>query len=339
MARPGPRVSAKSREGMKIAVVGCGAVGSFYGAKLCRAGHEVHFLLRTDFAAVRAAGVCIESPEGNFRVKPRAANRPEDIGAADVVLIALKTTANRELPRLLPALVGAHTRVVTLQNGLGSDELLSRMILPEQVFGGLCFVCLNRVAPGVIRHLAHGRVVLGAFAPGRDAAASDLVGIFSDAGIPCELTTRLAQARWEKLIWNIPFNGLGVAGVVGYDKFFSGTVPDNRGRSRCLPTDELLTDPRWFAAVRALMAEVIGAANALGFPVPEERAEENIHRTRIMGSYRASTLLDFDAGRPLELESIFLEPQRHARTAGFPTPWLDRLCAVLSRLAEAQINP
>jgi 2-dehydropantoate 2-reductase len=319
---------------MKIAVVGCGAVGSFYGAKLCRAGHDVHFLLRSDYAAVRAGGVRIESPEGDFHVTPAPARQPEEIGVADLVLIALKTTANAEIPSLLPPLVGGRTRVVTLQNGLGSDELLARLIPPHQVFGGLCFVCLNRVAPAVIRHLAHGRVVLGAFASGREAEAAELVGLFNQARIPCEPTPSLAQARWEKLIWNVPFNGLGVAGIVGFDHFLAGRAPAENPRRPCLPTDELLRDERWLAVVQALMGEVIGAANALGYPVPPARAEENLHRTRSMGSYRASTLLDFEAGRPLELDSIFLEPQRRARATGFPTPWLDRLCAVLTRLAE-----
>jgi 2-dehydropantoate 2-reductase len=323
---------------MKIAVVGCGAVGSFYGGKLCRAGHDVHFLLRSDFAAVRANGVRIESPDGAFTVSPAAARWPEEIGVADVVLIGLKTTANHEIPRLLPPLVGNRTRVVTLQNGLGSDELLAQFTVPKQVFGGLCFVCLNRIAPAIIRHLAHGRVVLGAFEPGNDAAATELVGLFRHAGVPCDLTVHLAQARWEKLIWNIPFNGLGVAGTVGYDNFLAGRVPAEARRSACLPTDVLLGDPRWLAAVRTLMAEVIGAANALGFPVPVERADENIRRTQVMGSYRASTLLDFEAGQPLELDSIFLEPQRRASVAGFHSPWLDRLCAVLTGLARSLVK-
>lgn len=321
---------------MKIAVVGCGAVGSFYGARLCRAGHEVHFLLRSDFDAVRSHGVQIESPDGGFTVSPVAANRPEDIGVADVVLIGLKTTANGEIPRLLPPLVDSRTRVVTLQNGLGSDEILARLIPPSQVFGGLCFVCLNRVAPGVIRHLAHGRVVLGAFAQEHAPAATNLVALFRHAEIPCDVTPHLAQARWEKLIWNVPFNGLGVAGVVGFDNFVAGRIAFHQVRSECLPTDALLGDCRWLAAVRALMGEVIGTANALGLPVPAERAEENIQRTQVMGSYRASTLLDFESRLPLELDSIFLEPQRRARGASFPTPWLDRLCAALTELDQTR---
>src|SRR5882672_11092838 len=106
---------------MKIAVVGCGAVGSYYGAKLCRAGDDVHFLLRTDFDVVRRQGVSIQSPGGDFNVRPHCARQPEDIGESDLVLIGLKTTANGEFPKLLPPLVGRSTAVLTLQNGLGNE--------------------------------------------------------------------------------------------------------------------------------------------------------------------------------------------------------------------------
>lgn len=141
---------------MKIGVVGCGAVGSFYGAKLCRAGHEVHFLLRSDYEAVRLHGVQVLSPEGNFLAFPRPARNPREVGGCDLVLVALKTTANDQFSVLIPALLQADTRVLTLQNGLGNEERLASLFGPERVLGGLCFVCLNRVTPGVVRHLAHG---------------------------------------------------------------------------------------------------------------------------------------------------------------------------------------
>src|SRR5215510_16499790 len=143
---------------MKIAVVGCGAVGSYYGARLSRAGTDVHFLLRSDYEAVRRNGVFIHSPEGDFNARPRWANAPEHIGESDLVLIGLKTTANDQFPRLLPPLVGPKTAVLTLQNGLGNEEQLARLFPVEQILGGLCFVCLNRVAPGVVHHMDHGTV-------------------------------------------------------------------------------------------------------------------------------------------------------------------------------------
>jgi 2-dehydropantoate 2-reductase len=321
---------------VKIAVVGCGALGSFYGARLCRAGHEVHFLLRSDFEVVRRLGVRIQSPDGDFQVRPHCAQRPAEIGPSDLVLVALKTTANDQLPLLLPPLVGPHTLAATLQNGLGNEEQLAQLLPADRILGGLCFVCLNRVEPGVVLHLAHGRVVLGEFQRPPQARTHHLAAHFRAAGIPCEVSDNLACAHWEKLVWNVPFNGLGVAGAAGYEAVCTGTMPPGNRLGRCLPTDQLLGDPRWEALVRALMFEVIAAARAQGFDVPDQHAEANLDRTRCMGAYYASTLIDFERGLPIELESLFLEPLRQARQAGASTPCLERLCAVLRVLDRHQ---
>jgi 2-dehydropantoate 2-reductase len=323
---------------MKIAVVGCGAVGSFYGAKLCRAGNDVHFLLRSDYEVVRRNGVLIRSPDGDFTVQPRCANRPEAIGPCDLVLIGLKTTANSQFARLLPALVDRSTAVVTLQNGLGNEEALAQLFPASQILGGLCFVCLNRTEPGVIRHTDYGLVVLGEFQGQPRPRTRDLAALFGQAGVQCKTADDLARAHWEKLVWNIPFNGLGVAGTAGPEVF---SVPDSEFRvparvGPCLTTDQLLGDSRWERLVRELMLEVIRAGQALGFPIPESMAGRQIELTRTMGTYRASTLVDFERSRPLELEGLFLEPLRRAQNAGAPMPRLERLCRVLQRLDHTE---
>jgi 2-dehydropantoate 2-reductase len=325
---------------MKIAIVGCGAVGSFYGAKLRRIGQDVHFLLRSDYDAVRRSGVTVRSFEGDFHVQPECARTPDEIGVCDVVLIGLKTTANDQFPKLLPPLIGRQTAVVTLQNGLGNPEQLARLLSPEQILSGLCFVCLNRVKPGVIHHMEYGMIVLGEFQRRAGPRTHGLAAMFRNAGVPCKVTDNLAQAQWEKLVWNIPFNGLGVAGAAGYDAF---AHPPSTGShlpsvGPCLPTDKLLADLRWEKLLRDLMREVIAAAGALGFEIPVSYAEEQIERTRTMGAYRASTLLDFERGRPLELESMFLEPLRRAQSAGVPVPRLAALCAVLTALDKHRGN-
>jgi 2-dehydropantoate 2-reductase len=316
---------------MKIAVVGCGAVGSFYGAKLCRDGHDVHFLLRSDYDVVRRKGVLIRSKQSDFQVQPKCATEPQAIGPSDLVLVALKATANEELPRLLPPLVAKRTAVITLQNGLGVEEQLSATVMPEQVLGGLAFVCLNRVEPGVVHHIDHGNIVLGEYARDAYSRTREIAFIFNHARIKCEVTSDLARARWEKLIWNIPFNGLGVASAAGLDAAFTGRI-ETEERQACLTTDLLLADAGWTKLVRDLMAEIIAIARALGHKVEEAQAEVNIERTLTMGAYKPSTLLDFERGQPLELKSMFLEPLRCAREAGVWTPRLEALCAVLSGL-------
>jgi 2-dehydropantoate 2-reductase len=320
---------------MKIAIVGCGAVGSFYGAKLARSGLDVHFLLRSDYEAVSRQGVLVRSPGEEFRVKPRCANSPEQIGVSDIVFIALKTTANEEFVRLLPPLVGANTAVVTLQNGLGNEELLARLFPVEQILGGLCFVCLNRIEPGVIHHMAHGMIVLGEFQRLPKQRTHDVAALFQNAGVSCRVTDDLARAHWEKLVWNIPFNGLGVASAAGYEVLTSpGTRTSISEVGECLTTDKLLGDARWEALVRELMTEIRAVARAKGFEIPEAFAEKQIERTRTMGAYKASTLVDFERGLPLEIESLFLEPLRQAKQSGVPAPRLEALSAVLGILDQ-----
>jgi 2-dehydropantoate 2-reductase len=140
-----------------------------------------------------------------------------------------------------------------------------------------------------------------------------------------------------------------VAGTAGYEAFANPSRPLPAGpkllsegrppvtrHSAVLTTDILLGDPRWEKLVRELMLEVIAAANALDFEVSPSLADENINRTRIMGAYKASTLIDFERGQPLELENMFLEPLRQAQTAGVPVPHLLRLCEVLHQLDPAR---
>jgi 2-dehydropantoate 2-reductase len=320
---------------MKIAIVGAGALGGYYGAKLCRDGHETHFLLRSDYSWVRRHGIEVRGPSEGFRARPRCARTPQEIGAADLVLIGLKTTANDEFPNLLPQLVAPHTAVLTLQNGLGNEEALARLFPAEQILGGLCFVSLNRVAPGVIQHIHGGRILLGEFQRWPEPRTHDLATMFRHAGIPCQVADDLARAHWLKLVWNIAFNGLGVAGVVGRDALSNPAVAvrDLKLSETCLPTDQLLGDPRWLALVRELMLEVIAAANALGHRIEPGYADAEIERTREMGSYRASTLIDYERGSPLELESLFREPLRQARAAGVPTVRLEAVSRVLTGLA------
>jgi 2-dehydropantoate 2-reductase len=318
---------------MKIAVVGCGALGSYYGARLCRDGQQVHFLLRSDYQHVRRHGVAIRSPEGDFNVRPKCARRPEEIGVSDLVLVGLKTTANHEFARLLPPLVGPETAVLTLQNGLGNEEQLAKLFPPQQILGGLCFVCLNRVEPGVIHHLGHGRIVLGEFQRWPEARTHDIASLIRHAGVPCEVTDDLARAHWEKLVWNIPFNGLGVAASAGLDAVRRGSLHAGAQPGPCLTTDRLLGNPGWAAIVRELMQEIVRAARANGLKVGDDIVETQIALTIPMGAYKASTLIDFERGQPLELESLFLEPLRQARKAGVEMPRLQALCSVLEQLA------
>jgi 2-dehydropantoate 2-reductase len=319
---------------MKIAIVGCGALGSFYGAVLCRAGHETHFLLRSDYEAVARDGVRVESVVSGecFTARPRTARSVGEVGPADLVVVGLKTTANARLREWIPALVNEGTVVLTLQNGLGNEELLAGIVRPEQVMGGLCFVSLNRTAPGVVRHINGARILMGEFGRRPDDRTHRVAAMWREAGIPCDVAENLGLAHWLKLVWNIAFNGLGVASAAGYDSVLRGGVDPESTLMPCLTTDQLLASPAWRKLVQEVMLEVIDGATRLGFAIDPGYARAEMERTGSMGVYRASTLVDFERGSPLELESLFLEPLRQARRAGAALPRIEAMCRVLQEL-------
>lgn len=323
---------------MKIAIVGCGALGSYYGAKLCQDGHETHFLLRSDFEMVRRHGVWVEGLTESFRVRPRCARSPEEIGPCDLVVIGLKTTANHRFSSLLPSLVTNSTVLLTLQNGLGNEENLVCHFPVEQIMGGLCFVSLNRMAPGHVRHIDGGRILFGEFKRWPEPRTHDFATAFRHAGIPCQIADRLERAHWLKLVWNIPFNGLGVAAVAGIDSLDSGKLDTQSKRFPVASTDQLLQSSEWLPWVSALMKEVCAVANAMGLDIPMEYPDQEMERTRQMGRYRASTLIDFERGQALELESLFLRPLQEAKRHEVQVPHLERLVQVLSQLDPAGVS-
>lgn len=291
----------------RIAVVGSGAIGCYYGAKLASCGRDVHFLMRGDVAEIRRFGIRIRGKGESLRLaKVNLHASTEEIGPCDLVLVALKATSNGDLPKLIPPLLHETTMLLTLQNGLGNEEFLAENFGRERVLGGLCFVCLNRVSRGVIEHFDHGHVAIGEYNRCPQPRTHDVAWEFKRCGVICGVVENVTLERWRKLVWNIPFNGLSVT-AGGIDT--AAILSDAHLRSECL----------------ALMDEVIVAANKCGFPLPATAAFEQVKRTESMGAYKPSTLIDFQAGRPLEIEPIWGEPLRRAAVAGALTPRLQEL--------------
>ena len=205
----------------KIAVVGAGAVGGYYGGMLARAGYDVRFLMRSDLMTVRREGLIIRSGGEEWRISAKSAATTAEIGPCDLVIIALKATANPLLQEVLPALLGPETALLTLQNGLGNEEFLAAHWGAARALGGLCFVCLNRVAPGVIEHYDHGTLSIGEFNRTPQPRTAAIVEAFRESGIDAKAVQNLAEERWRKLVWNIPFNGLAIGAAAR-----SATVAD-----------------------------------------------------------------------------------------------------------------
>lgn len=301
---------------MKIAIVGSGAIGCYYGTRLLQAGNDVRFLMRSDLALVRDRGLKVISPDGDVWLKNVPAyGSTEEIGPVDLVFIGLKSTANAVLPTLVPPLLGPQTAILTLQNGLGNEEFLGKHFGEERILGGLAFVCITRTAPGVIEHYGHGSIVVGEARGPATPRAGNIVETFRAANIHCRLADDMVWEHWRKLVWNIPFNGLSIAAG-------KATVAD------------LLASSTLRGEVEALMREVIQAAQSVGLTIDESEIPFEIERSLVMGPYRPSSLIDFERGLPVEVEAIWGEPLRQALAAGSHLPRLTLLHALLTRLTS-----
>ena len=306
---------------LKIAIVGSGAIGIFYGAALAKAGHDVHFLLRSDFDAVRQRGFRVTTPTDSYDVHPVQAHATtEEIGVCDIVIIALKSTANATLASLLPPLDSPERTVfITLQNGMGNVELLSRMFGAERVVAGLCFVCVNRVAAGVIENYHLGYVQFAEAAGPARARTHAIAEMFCASGAICKAVDSLARALWSKLCWNIPFNGLAIAG---------GGIT----------TDLILASPPLRNLAAELMRELVAAAAKEGVEIPERHITAQMDRTAEMGAYRPSSLIDYLDGRPVEVEAIWGEPLRCGQANGVEMGRLACLYGLLCHLCPRQAS-
>jgi 2-dehydropantoate 2-reductase len=296
----------------RIAVVGAGAIGGYYGGKLTASGSDVHFLVRGDLPR----RLHIHGPNEDIRLEQiNACNSTKEIGPCALVLIAVKATSNRDVVDLVPPLLHEQTMLLTLQNGLGNEEFLADRFGAERVLGGLCFIAVERISRTEVERFAHGDILIGEFARPAQPRTHEVAAEFRRTGIKCDVTDDLARERWRKLIWNIPFNGLSI---------LAGGID----------TAAMITDEHLRKLTLDLMNEVIAAANKCGHELPSDSWRELMKRSETMGAFKPSTLLDWQAGKPIELETIWGEPIRRARAAGFEMPRTEMLYALLTKLDE-----
>ena len=315
---------------MKVAVIGAGGVGSYYGALLARAGHQVHFLLRRDLEAVRENGLTIRSHLGDFTLPGAiAAATPAEIGPADLVICSLKTTALSDARRLVEPCLAPASDLVLLMNGFGIEEQFATWFPAVPIFGGMAFVCINRGDPGVVHHLDYGRLTIGRLGDDPRRLAR-LHSLLSEAGMDVVSASNLRHARWEKLCWNVPFSGIGVAaGGIG-----TATVlgrPDLRDMARRAIED----------VVRAANAD-LAALNSSATLDTADMVESMFSRTATMGDYRASMVIDFVCGNAIESEAILGAPVLRARELGVEVPTMEAIWAMAhtqQAIRDGEITP
>lgn len=308
-----------------VAVVGAGAIGSYYGARLAEAGHDVRFLLRSDYDAVAAGGLHVASPLGDMRLQsPRIGRTPAELaamGPVDWLLLGLKATALPALPDLAGPLISDGTRVIAILNGLDIEEQVSALLPGCEVFAGLGFIGVRRGEPGRIIHEEFGALNIAHY--GDDPAELERArALFEGSKVETPTAPNRLRARWEKLGWNIPFNGLCVlAGGVAVDR--------------------IARDAAMWETARRAMREVIAAGNAdLSAQGHVDRidgaalAERYETMTQGMGPYRPSTAIDHAEGRPLEVDAIFATPANRAAALGIDAPTMSLFASLIRSLGD-----
>lgn len=301
------------------AIIGTGALGGYYGARLYHAGNDVHFLLHSDYEHVRQHGLVCESKDGNFSIaKPNTYSDVKQMPRCDVVCVCLKTTQNHLLPELLPPVLKENGVVLMMQNGLGIEEPVAGIVGASRVLGCLCFICTYKTGPGHIRHLDYGNILLAEFAAHGVTERLRTIGAdFEHAGISVQLADDLQVARWHKLVWNIPYNGLTT--ILHAD------------------TAALMADPQTRQLVEQIMWEVVADARACGAEISADFVAKMLKSTDSTSAYRTSMQIDFEEHRPLEVETMFGNPLRAAQAAGAKSPLIEMLYRQLHFLNSAKV--
>jgi 2-dehydropantoate 2-reductase len=299
----------------RYAVLGAGAIGSVYGSRLWQASHPVRFCLHSELAAGLARGLQVESPWGDVTVSAESlCGSPSEFGAVDVLLVALKSTANGQLPALLAQMEAPPPWILLLQNGLGGEEVVASAAPDALVVGGICDIACSRIGPAHVRHYAQGTMHLAPLqtTAAGEAACGAVAADLRAAGVPVQTGEPLLTMRWRKLVWNMAFNGLCA-------------LSDKR-------TLEVLADPSLHGRVLAVMGEVVAAAAADGARLEATLMADQLAKTLAMPSYAPSMQLDAEAGRPLELEAIYRVPLARAASHGVAMPETSRLLMELEAM-------
>lgn len=306
------------------AIIGSGALGGFYGAKLQKAGLEVHFLLHSDYHHVLQNGLIIKSKDGDFKLSQvNAYNNTNEMPKCDVILIGLKTTQNNLLAKFLPPLLKENTVVLLLQNGLSAEPEVAKIVGEQRLIGGISHLASNKLSFGYIHHIDDGSIRIGRYARNYQFAKitnkmREITHDFEISGVPVYLTEDLLLERWKKLVWNIPYNSLSV-------------ILDAR-------TNEIMGNANTINLVVEIMQEVLEGAKSCQRQIPDSYIQKMLDHTKKLQPYLTSMKIDYERRRPLEIEGIIGNPLRMAREAGIKLPKMGMLYQQLKFLDTRNIQ-
>lgn len=299
-----------------IAVIGAGAVGCFYGGKLVQKGFNLQFQSNYLFKA-NSKKMNIKSVWGNFDFLISTHADTSSMQKADLIIISAKCCNPEEdvihYSKLIQNILRQNTIILVLQNGINIEEKLSKLFPKNPILGGLAFTCINRISPSEIHHIDYGQIKIGPVDKKFIKEAKQIVQIFSDAGIDTLLEKNLRKARYEKLLWNVPFNSLSVIG--------------NKSS-----TKEIIEFEPLFNLSKKLMLEVISVAKSEGIQLKKSIVDEMLEKTKKMKPYKTSMLLDYEKGNKMEVESILGEIYRNGQKKKLSLPNIEYTYRILQFL-------
>lgn len=303
---------------MNVLVVGAGAVGALYGSALAKQGARVSVVCRSDYDVVSRDGYDIRSQLlGDHRFRPERVYRDvaECREPPDYLLLTSKVLENVDRAALIRPAVGPRTVIVLIQNGVDIEAPLAAAFPDNELLSSLAFIGVGRSLPGQVNHQTLGSLILGRYPQGSSPAAQQLAHSFEAGKIQCRLTENVVGARWQKAVWNATFNPISILGGV-------------------LDTAAMLRTEAEQAFARRAMQEVCDVAQAAGHPQSPNLIEQMIATTKAMPAYKTSMALDYENGRPMEIEAILGNTVRTARKLGVATPNLDAIYAIASMVAR-----
>lgn len=300
----------------KILIIGTGAIGSFYGAKLSQAGASVTVLCRSDYKQVKQNGIFIESYLGDFHFTPSKVikNTDEYQDQADFIIIATKSLPTINIGKLIQPVLNFgnnNASIVLLQNGIHIEKPIAELFPHQHLISIVAFIAVSKVAPAYICHQSFGKIIIGDYPSGISEKSKLLFELFEKSSNPCQLSENIKLERWKKLVWNIGFNPTSVLA--------------NRA-----DTLKLLNNPALKIIITKVMQEVKTLAEADGCKLPENIIEENIENTKKMPAYKTSMLLDFEAKRAMEIEAILGNALRFAKEKNIEVPFIESFYGLLS---------
>jgi 2-dehydropantoate 2-reductase len=298
---------------MRIAVMGAGAVGSYFGARLAKAGLDVVLIGRgPHLTRMRRDSLRVRSIDGDFDIIMKTATDPEEVGPCDLVLFTVKSYDTAEAARKIAPLLGHQTPVLSLQNGLGNEETIEEMIGGGRVLHGLCYIGARIDVPGEVIHSAAGRVILGETDGRKTIRAVRVESAFADAGIAVKVSSEIIAEQWKKLLWNLSFNAISA--------LTRATV------------GQLLAVQECAKIAKDAMEEALAVAKAEGVQLPADLVFRVLESNDQFRDLRTSMLQDVERGGRLEFEAINGAVVRRGKHIRVATPSNEVLYGLLKCL-------